>query len=171
MSNELDLKSLMNVSGLGLTLSLYGENDEEETVTHEPLVLIDVQSSSDLEQRESDLKKDYETARQNIHFQQQMILDMAKIALENAKNSESPRFVDSFTALMSQMGKTNADLIKIHQELNKAMGKDVSIKKGADKAPTGNLTVNGTATVFVGTPQELMQREQDAVEGEYDEIG
>lgn len=169
MSNELDIKSLMNVSGMGL--SLYGDSDsDDDTVTHEPLVLSDVECSADLEHRENDLKTDYEIARKNIHYQQQMILNMATIALENAKNSESPRFVDSFTNLMNQMGKTNADLIKLHQELNKALGKEIKTSKTNDK-PSGNVTVNGDATVFVGTPQELMEREREIVDGDYNEIG
>lgn len=138
-----------------------GSAEGEEMVVYEKLELIHVESNP--KDRQEDLESDYSKAREIAHIQTQMLMDMAEIALHNAKNSDSPRHVEVFTGLMSQLSASNMALIKIHKEM-----KDIT----DEKTTTGDDNKNGggsgsnmnieNATVFVGSPTELMQQRGSA---------
>nr|3TXS_A Chain A, Terminase DNA packaging enzyme small subunit [Biquartavirus 44RR2]3TXS_B Chain B, Terminase DNA packaging enzyme small subunit [Biquartavirus 44RR2]3TXS_C Chain C, Terminase DNA packaging enzyme small subunit [Biquartavirus 44RR2]3TXS_D Chain D, Terminase DNA packaging enzyme small subunit [Biquartavirus 44RR2] len=85
-----------------------------------PLVLRDPVSNPN--NRKIDQDDDYELVRRNMHYQSQMLLDMAKIALENAKNADSPRHVEVFAQLMGQMTTTNKEMLKMHKEMKDLAG-------------------------------------------------
>lgn len=126
----------------------------EEVVVYEKLELQEVPSHPS--DRTEDLEKDYSTARQTAHYMNQMIMDMAEIALHNAKNSESPKHVEVFTSLMNQLNVSNMSLVKIHKEM-KEITEEKTATKSNDKPESPNMNIEN-ATVFVGSPTELMQK-------------
>ena len=94
----LDINKLLDISDLpGI--------DGEEIKVYEPLQLVEVKSNP--QNRTPDLEDDYGIVRRNMHFQQQMLMDAAKIFLETAKNADSPRHMELFATLMGQMTPTN----------------------------------------------------------------
>lgn len=145
-----DLKDLSGIEGLS------GENVE----VYQPLVL--QEPHSDANNRKTDQDADYELVRRNLHFQSQMLLDMAKIALENAKNADSPRHVEVFATLMGQMTTTNKEMLKMHKEMKEITG------TGATSAIDGQVQRDGSGEFieFEGSPDELLEMEMDE-----DEIG
>ncbi|ASU00177.1 terminase DNA packaging enzyme small subunit [Aeromonas phage AS-zj] len=147
--SELDMKSLLDVSGLpGF--------DGGEVVVYEPTVLLPVESNP--LDRAKDLSDDYSLARQALNQQQQMIMAMAAIALENAKNSESPNQVNAFTQLMGTWTANTKEILKLHKEMDAITAEKT--KTGGNKPETPSPSMNiENATVFMGTPAELMLRE------------
>ncbi|EQA7786691.1 terminase small subunit [Acinetobacter baumannii] len=132
--------------------------DGEEIVTYQPLVLKEVESNPS--NRTPDLESDYSVVRRNMHFQQQMLMDAAKIFLETAKNADSPRHMEVFATLMGQMTTTNKEILKLHKEMKDITNETTTAGK---EAPQGNVNINN-AQVFVGGPTELMDRFGDAFE-------
>lgn len=159
----LDMKQLMNFESLGLPGSF---DAEEDRVSYDPLVLTPVESHP--EDRNIDLQRDYNEARQNIHFQNQMMMDAAKIYLELAKNSESPRFLQAFNGLMQQMSNNNKELLNIHKDMKK-ITEEAGAKKKDNNAPAAPVNIQN-ATVFMGSPSDLMDEIEDeearVIEGE-----
>lgn len=142
--NELNISDLLSIEGLPNV-------EGEEIVVYEPTVLEDVTSHPN--ERKIDLESDYSLVRQNLNQQSQMMMAMAKIALENAKNAESPRHVEVFATLMGQLTSTNKELLKIHKDM-----KDITSEETkTNQAPASNMTIEN-AQVFLGTPTELMSR-------------
>lgn len=151
MNENLNLQELLNIEGLP------GGGEGGEVVVYEKMELVDVESHPS--DRKQDLEDDYSLARKTAHHMNQMLMSMAEIALHNAKNSESPRHVEAFTNLMNQVQSANAGLLKLHKEM-----KEIT----EEKTPTGNAAgAEGgekpnmnfeNATVFVGSPTELMQQ-------------
>ena len=91
---ELNMASLLDIGDLpGIT--------GEEVVVYEPLQLVEVESNPS--NRKPDLENDYTVVRRNMHYQSQMLMDAAKIFLETAKNSDSPRHMEVFSTLIGQM--------------------------------------------------------------------
>lgn len=129
----------------------------EEIVVYQPLELKEVVSNPT--NRAPDLENDYIGVRQNLHFQQQMIFDAAKIFLETAKNSDSPRHMEVFATLMGQMTVTNKEILKLHREMKEITSEQVTAGKGQ-----GDVNINGgnTQIVFSGGPNELMDTYGDA---------
>jgi hypothetical protein len=127
----------------------------EELVVYKPLELQEVKSNPT--NRAPDLESDYSDVRQNLHFQRQMIFDAAKIFLETAKNSDSPRHMEVFATLMGQMTTTNKEILKLHREMKEITSEQVTAGKGDGV----NISGNGTQ-VFLGGPNELMDRYGDA---------
>lgn len=130
-----------------------GATPGEEVVVYEKLELTEVESHPN--DRTEDLEQDYTTARKTAHYMNQMIMDMAEIALHNAKNSESPKHVEVFTSLMNQLNVSNMSLVKIHKEMKEITEEKTATNKN-DK-PESNMNIEN-ATVFVGSPTELMQK-------------
>lgn len=159
----LDMKSLTSFAGLGLPGTF---EDSSDTVNYEPLELVPVESNP--EDHNRDLIKDYETARQNIHYQNQMLMNVAEIFLEIAKNSESPKFLQAFTGLMTQMNNTNKELLNIHKDMKKITEAN-STKKQENQPTTAPVNIQN-ATVFMGSPSDLMDEIEDneakIIEGE-----
>lgn len=152
MSDQLDMGKLLDITDLpGL--------DGEEIAPYEPLQLIPVESNP--QNRTPDLEDDYSVVRKNMHFQSQMLMDAAKIFLETAKNADSPRHMEVFSTLMGQMTTTNKELLKMHKEMKEITNESVSTK-GA-----GNQAMNiQNATVFVGSPTDMMDEFGDAYEAQ-----
>ncbi|QHJ79051.1 MAG: hypothetical protein [Caudoviricetes sp.] len=143
LSTEFNLQNLMNVEGLpGVT--------GEDTAVYEKLELEEVESHPD--DRVKDLYDDYKFVRETIRFQRQMLMNISTIALENAKNSESPKQVDAFTKLMTEMTNSVNRLMQLHKDINEILN-----VKPAASTEQGSTTIKAD-TVFVGTPSDLMQQ-------------
>lgn len=136
----------------------------EELVVYKPLELTEVKSNPT--NRAPDLEMDYTITRQNFHYQQQMLLDAAKIFLENAKNSDSPRHMEVFATLMGQMTTTSKELLKLHKEMREITSETTTAGKTDN---SGQVNINN-AQVFVGGPTELMDRFGDAFESQNNDI-
>lgn len=114
---QVDFNKLLDIS------SIPGfEGGTDVSPIYEPLELKKVDSNP--EERSSDLNKDYSIVRENMHYQSQMLMDAAKIFLESAKNSDSPRHMEVFAALMGQMTTTNKELLKVHKDMKDITGED-----------------------------------------------
>ena len=137
-----DAMELVGIPGLN-------ENAPFEADVIEPLELKEIESNLDLVSE--DFRADYELVRQSYHYQQQMILDAAKIALQNAKENDAPRAMEVFSTLMSMWSSTNKELLKKHKEIKE-------IQKRQE--PTEVATVNNTQTnnnIMIGTPADLLR--------------
>lgn len=163
---DLDMGKLLDTSGIP------GFDGGSEVVVYEPTVLDEVISHP--AERVQDLADDYSLARKYINQQQQMMMAMAAIALENAKNSESPNQVNAFVGLMSAMTSNTKEFLKLHKEMDAI----TSEKTKAGTPPKKEESINiENATVFVGTPSELMMKEGTqtqakslVIEGESEEV-
>lgn len=148
---DLDMHQLLSLNDVpGVS------DDDPVEVAHPPLVLVEVESHP--QNRIADVETDYDAVRKNMHFQQQMMHDMAKICLENAKNSENPRFVDAFSSVMGQYTSINEKMLKLHKDM-----KDITTEGTGpqDKPPqTGGVNIEH-ATVYM-SPTEIMQQQGDA---------
>ena len=140
-----NINEAMELSGIpGLN-----ENASFEVDIIEPLELKEIESNLDLVSE--DFRADYELVRQSYHYQQQMILDAAQIALQNAKENDAPRAMEVFSTLMSMWSSTNKELLKMHKEIKE-------IQKRQE--PTEVATVNNTQTnnnIMIGTPADLLR--------------
>lgn len=150
--SDLDINKLMDITDLP---GLAGE----EVTAYEPLVLKEVESNP--QNRTPDLEDDYSVVRKNLHFQQQMLMDAGKIFLEAAKNADSPRHMEVFATLMGQMTTTNKELLKLHKEM-----KDITAEQIGTKGGEPNQTNIQNATIFMGSPTDLMDEVGDAYEAQ-----
>lgn len=139
--NSIDVSKLLDISDLP-------NIEGEEIPIYPPLELKTVRSN--LENRRPDLDSDYSIARQNLHFQSQMILDAAKVYLETAKNSESPRHMEVFAALMGQFTNVNKEILKLHKEI-----------KDIDPKPVVETSQPKTV---LGSPLDMMDQFGDSYE-------
>ena len=152
--SDLDINKLMDITDLpGLT--------GEEVTAYEPIVLKEVESNP--QNRTPDLEDDYSVVRRNLHYQQQMLMDAAKIFLETAKNADSPRHMEVFSTLMGQMTKTNTELLKMHKEMKEITAEQVGTSKGQGAPQTTNIE---NATIFMGSPSDLMDEIGDSYEAQ-----
>ncbi|ADM79853.1 terminase DNA packaging enzyme small subunit [Aeromonas phage phiAS5] len=169
--SDMDMGKLLDLSGLpGMNF------DDSMPVVFEPTVLEPVESHP--AERSKDLESDYDLVRQTLNFQQQMLMAMGKIALENAKNSESPKHVDAFVNLMNSMTNVSKEILKVHKEMGAITNETTKTKDApSEQKPTMNIE---NATVFVGTPAELMaiegsqsealSRDKQVIEGESENV-
>ncbi|AZU98634.1 small terminase protein [Acinetobacter phage AB-Navy71] len=130
----------------------------EELVVYKPLELEEVISNPT--NRTPDLETDYSIVRKNMHFQQQMLMDAAKIFLETAKNADSPRHMEVFATLMGQMTTTNEKILKLHKEMKDITNETTTAGKGEERA---NVNIEN-AHVFVGGPTDMMDKFGDGFE-------
>lgn len=152
MTEALDITKMMDIGDLpGLT--------GEEIQVYQPLVLDTVNSNP--KDRAPDLEDDYTLVRRNMHYQQQMILDAAKIFLETAKNADSPRHMEVFATLMSQMTNGNKELLKLHKEMKDITSENVGTKGGNQ----GGMSIEN-ANIFVGSPTDMMDELGDSYEAQ-----
>lgn len=149
----LDITKMMDIGDLpGLT--------GEEIQVYQPLELVPVESNP--QNRAPDLENDYTLVRRNMHYQQQMILDAAKIFLETAKNADSPRHMEVFATLMSQMTNGNKELLKLHKEM-----KDITAENVGTKGGNQNSGMNiENANIYVGSPTDMMDELGDSYEAQ-----
>lgn len=145
---------MSNIQDIFSNEGLPGMNGDSIPV-YEPLELIEVKNNPN--NRAPDLEEDYCTVRKTLHFQNQMLMDAAKIFLESAKNSDSPRHMEVFSTLMNQVTTSNKELLKIHKEMKEITNESTNTKNGQ----AGNMNINN-AQVFVGSTSEFM----DSIENE-----
>lgn len=131
-----------------------GEGEDVE-ITLEKFELVTI--DSDINKRDLDVASDYCKVRAGMDFQQQMLMEAAKIALESARNSEHPKHMEVFATLMAQLTTLNAKIITVHKDVA-----EIS-KPIAPTEPTGmNIQAEN---VFVGSTADLMEKygsQQDA---------
>lgn len=144
LKDEFNLQNLLDVTGLPGVIG-------DSPVVYEKLELQEVESHPD--ERVKDLYEDYKFVRETIRFQRQMLMNISTIALENAKNSESPKQVEAFTKLMAEMTSSISRLMQLHKDINDIM----NVKPESASAPSSNTTIKAD-TVFVGTPADVMQQ-------------
>ncbi|UPW42526.1 terminase small subunit [Salmonella phage CF-SP2] len=151
MSEQLDITKLLDIGDLpGI--------DGEETPVYEKLELVEVKSNPN--DRKPDLEDDYKVVRKNMHFQQQMLMDAAKIFLETAKNADSPRHMEVFATLMGQMTTTNKEILKLHKEMKEITAENVGTQGGNQ---TNNIE---NATFYMSSPTDLMDELGDSYESQ-----
>lgn len=151
-SDVLDMAKLLDITELpGIT--------GEEVQVYEKLELVEVESHP--QNRTPDLEDDYGVVRKNLHFQQQMLMDAGRIFLETAKNADSPRHMEVFATLMGQMTTTNKEILKLHKEMKEITAEQV----GTKAQPNSSMNIQN-ATVFVGSPSDMMDEYGDAYEAQ-----
>lgn len=154
MSDQLDIGKLLDISELpGI--------EGEEIEVYKPLELTPVESNP--KDRAPDLEDDYTVVRRNMHYQSQMLMDAAKIFLETAKNADSPRHMEVFSTLMGQMTSTNKELLKMHKEMKDITAEQVGTKGSPQQGGTTNIE---NATIFMGSPSDLMDEIGDSYEAQ-----
>lgn len=147
----LDLTDVLDVSDIpGM--------DGDSVPVYEPLQLVEVVSNPT--ERSKDLSDDYSSVRKNLHFQQQMLMDAAKIFLETAKNADSPRHMEVFSTLMGQMTSTNKEILKLHKEMKDITTEQVPVNGGTPQT----VTAIENAQVFIGSPTDLLTEVGGAIE-------
>lgn len=155
-----EVSELLDVSGVP------GSSEEEagqELAPFEPEKV-----DSDFQKREQDYQEDYERARTSIHNQQQMIEELARITLESARLSNSPKFVEAFSQLMNRLTDVNEKMIRHQQYTRDALPQSKQGATGGEDGDTyntqNNLTINMTMDELmseVGTQYDAEdQREQ-----------
>lgn len=162
-----DIATLMNIEGLpGVT-----DQNGNELV---PFEMPDIKEvTSNPTNRTVDLESDYSSVRDNVYFQQQLLRLMAMRAYENAATSDSPRHVEVFATLMTQMTNNNKQILDIQKLM-----KDITQEEVKTGTPAPNITTTGP--VFIGSPTEIMRElggQQDVrakkareIEGECSEV-
>lgn len=152
--NELNISELLDIGNVpGL---------ENEVALVEPLELVKVESNPT--NRNEDLTQDYSKVREMFYFQQQMLMEAAKVSLEQARSSDAPRVMEVFATLMGQMTTTNKELLRIHKEM-----KDITSEQTKTNGTPNQSNITAT-NVFVGTPNELMGKvgsQYDSLSTEY----
>lgn len=143
LADEFSLQNLLDIKGLPGVVG-------EDVVVYEKLELESVESHPD--DRIRDLHEDYKMVRETFRFQRQMLMNISTIALENAKNSESPKQVEAFTKLMSEMTNSVSKMMQLHKDINEILN-----VKPAQGPSEGTPTIKAD-TVFIGTPADLMQQ-------------
>ncbi|AUE23059.1 terminase small subunit [Citrobacter phage CF1 ERZ-2017] len=151
MTDQLDIAKLLDIGDLP------GIGGEEIPV-YEKLELVEVKSNPN--DRKPDLEDDYTVVRKNMHFQQQMLMDAAKIFLETAKNADSPRHMEVFATLMGQMTTTNKEILKLHKEMKEITAENVGTQGGNQ---TNNIE---NATIYMSSPTDLMDELGDSYEAQ-----
>lgn len=148
----LDISKMMDIGDLpGLT--------GEEVQVYQPLALVDVESNP--KDRSVDLEDDYSGVRRNLNYQQQMLMDAAKIFLETAKNADSPRHMEVFATLMGQMTTTNKEILKLHKEMKEITAENVGTKNNGGQG----MNIEN-ANIYVGSPTDMMDELGDSYEAQ-----
>lgn len=160
MSQDL-ISSLLDVSSLDETLG-----EETQEVRLEPFETKEVQSHP--EDMSKDVLEDYKSVRGSMHTQQQMLLESAKVALEFARNTESPRAFEVFSQIMNQLTGLNVSMTKFHGEILELEKKRRDLLKGKSEGE-GNTTIINAENVFYGTPSDMIEMQGSQVESRRNE--
>lgn len=147
MSDTLDLTELFSIEGLPGIKDQDGAPLEEFKMPELDKIV------SNPTERSKDLEADYMAVRDNVYFQQQLLRLMALKAYENASMSDSPRQVEVFSTLMTQMTNNNKQIL----DVQKAM-KEITQEQVKTSSSETVVKAEAGATVFVGSPAELMAR-------------
>lgn len=150
MSNDL-ISNLLDVSSLDETLG-----EETEPTKIEPFVPKEVQSHpADMAK---DVVDDYSSVRGTMHRQQQMMIEAANVALEFARNTESPRAFEVFSQLMDKLTQLNTGMTKFHHDILDLEKKRRDLEKGTKNTDSATTIINAE-NVFYGTPSDMMEKE------------
>lgn len=156
MSQDL-IAGLLDVSDLDETLG-----EETQEIKLEPFIPKAVQSHpSDMAQ---DVVEDYSSVRGTMHLQQQMLIESAKVALEFARNTESPRSFEVFTQIMDKLTQLNTGMTKFHQDMLDLEKKRRDLLKGSKESGDNTTTIINAENVFYGTPSDMIDREGSQTE-------
>lgn len=143
--SDLDMNNLLTMGDLPGAMAT-------EVAVVEPIELKSTDSNPT--NRTVDLSEDYCNVRNMLYFQQQMLMEAAKVSLESARVSEAPRTMEVFATLMGQMTTTNKELLRIHKDMKDITSEQTTAGK-ASATPAQNITAQN---VFVGTPADLMNQ-------------
>lgn len=121
--------------------------EEHEEIRLEPFEPKEVVSNP--HQNATDVVYDYATVRGSMHMQHQMLLEAAKVALEFARNTESPRAMEAFSTIMNQLSTVNTSMTSFHMEMIKLEEARRKLEGKEEKL----IQSNGT---FYGSPSDMM---------------
>lgn len=139
-----------------------------DIVTLEPIQL--EEKTSNPTNRSIDLTEDYTNVRKMLYFQQQMLMEAAKVSLEHARGSDAPRVMEVFATLMGQMTTTNKELLRVHKDMKDITSEQPLTAHAKGANPQANITATN---VFVGTPADLMTKvgsQYDIIESSVDDV-
>lgn len=105
-----------------------------------------------------DVRCDYATVRGSMHMQHQMLLEAARVSLEFARNTESPRAMEAFSAIMKQLSEVNLGMTGFHNEMMKLEEQRRKLE-GQDS----NKVIESEG-MFYGNPADLMEQEGSLAE-------
>ncbi|URC15126.1 terminase small subunit [Paraglaciecola Antarctic GD virus 1] len=129
--------------------------DEAAETTMEVFELTTIDSNLAL--RDKDIAADYNKVRVTMDFQQQMLMESIKIALEAARNSEAPKSMEVVATLMAQLTTLNTKIISIHKDIA-----DLAKPTANPDAPKATIQAEN---VYIGSTADLMDQygsQQDA---------
>ncbi|CAM0002599.1 terminase small subunit, partial [Vibrio phage D479] len=140
------LSGLTNIDELDIPGALEGDHEIAE---YEPPKIVPVDSNPS--DRKPDLQHDYKTAREMVHFQQEILrLAMLK-QFENATQCDLPRQMEVLATLSTQITNSTKQLLDIQKQM-----KDVT----QEQVTTGQGNNAGTQIqadqVFVGNPNDFL---------------
>lgn len=157
------IANLLDVSELDETLG-----EETDEIKLEPFKAKEVKSHP--EDMSQDVVDDYSSVRGTMHRQQQMMIEAANVALEFARNTESPRAFEVFSQLMDKLTQLNTGMTKFHHDILDLEKKRRDMEKGSKSVDSGTTIINAE-NVFYGTPSDMMEKEgsqSEARRGEKD---
>jgi len=117
--------------------------------------------NSNIEDRKKDVSDDYTIVRQSLNFQQQMMMEAAKIALEAIRNGEHPRNIEVFSGLMGQLTALNEKILKTHKDVKE-------LAEQAKPQEQSKMSISAD-NVYITSPSELLDMygtRQDNLDGE-----
>lgn len=145
MNDDLDVNALLSVEGIQ---GIGGELVELEKMEITPI-------ESNPSNRQDDLADDYTSARNTLNTATQLLTELAMVAVENARASESARTIEVATGAVTALAAMSKDLLKVHKEMREITSEGTSVGSGTTPAPQQQITAQN---VFVGTPAELMSK-------------
>lgn len=149
MSEQDFVKQLTQLDGEGIS-------ETDELARLEPFT--PVAPISNPMRSTDDVRTDYQTVRSSLHIQHQMLLEAAKVALEFARNTESPRAMEGFATIMRQLSEVNTSMTGFHSEMLKL---EEARRKLEGQEATKLVESNGT---FYGNPLDMMEEEGSLAE-------
>lgn len=123
------------------------ELEIDETSDQLPITIIP--TTSDIEDRETDISDDYSLVRSTLRTQLQLMDAASRSALIGLIASQHPKSVEAFSALMTTMSNTADKLLKAQKDIK-------DIKGSASK------TIHQPGQGFVGTSTDLLSQFGDA---------
>lgn len=141
--NDEKLSQLFNIAESTTDTEIVEYVDHVEQI--EPPVDLPDESEFD-----SELEYDIAVARQNILNVITVSKNVVESAATVAADSEHPKSIEAYAALIKSISDASERLINIHTQKKAILKSD---KK--EDTPSGNVTNNTVA--FVGTPAELMK--------------
>jgi hypothetical protein len=108
-------------------------------------------ASTELITNDNQSGADYELVRGNIHDLLIQGQDGLKLALQLAKDTESPRSIEVFATLLKTMADTNMQLMEFHSK------KSISNTSDNSDQPKVQTNTQNNVNIFTGTTTELSE--------------